>query len=92
MYWVPGLFPRGKESSNACLVIVDRYSKSVRCLPCQKDDTPMDTACLCCNDIISTCRVPKIITDVLTERMIQTMEDIIRRLCAYGMKYNDHEG
>ncbi|MBW0531356.1 hypothetical protein O181_071071 [Austropuccinia psidii MF-1] len=26
------------------------------------------------------------------ERMIQTMEDIVRRLCAYGMKYKDHEG
>ncbi|MBW0555037.1 hypothetical protein O181_094752 [Austropuccinia psidii MF-1] len=61
MDWVPGLVPRGKESSNSCLVIVDRYSKSVRCLPCQKEDTPMDTAFLCCNDIISTCRVPKII-------------------------------
>ncbi|MBW0503012.1 hypothetical protein O181_042727 [Austropuccinia psidii MF-1] len=26
------------------------------------------------------------------ERMIQTMEDIIRSLCAYGMEYKDHEG
>ncbi|MBW0573558.1 hypothetical protein O181_113273 [Austropuccinia psidii MF-1] len=24
--------------------------------------------------------------------MIQTMEDIIRRFCAYGMGYKDHEG
>ncbi|MBW0514113.1 hypothetical protein O181_053828 [Austropuccinia psidii MF-1] len=24
--------------------------------------------------------------------MIQTMEDIIGRFCAYGMEYNDHEG
>ncbi|MBW0562854.1 hypothetical protein O181_102569 [Austropuccinia psidii MF-1] len=24
--------------------------------------------------------------------MIQTMEYIIRRLCAYGMEYKDHEG
>ncbi|MBW0566252.1 hypothetical protein O181_105967 [Austropuccinia psidii MF-1] len=31
-------------------------------------------------------------TDGLAERMIQTMEDIIRRFCAYGMKYKDHEG
>ncbi|MBW0481257.1 hypothetical protein O181_020972 [Austropuccinia psidii MF-1] len=31
-------------------------------------------------------------TDGLAERMIQTMEDIIRRLCAYGMEYKDHEG
>ncbi|MBW0588798.1 hypothetical protein O181_128513, partial [Austropuccinia psidii MF-1] len=30
-------------------------------------------------------------TDHLAERIIQTMEDIIRRFCAYGMEYNDHE-
>ncbi|MBW0527430.1 hypothetical protein O181_067145 [Austropuccinia psidii MF-1] len=29
--------------------------------------------------------------DGLAERIIQTMEDIIRRFCAYGMKYKDHE-
>ncbi|MBW0512173.1 hypothetical protein O181_051888 [Austropuccinia psidii MF-1] len=31
-------------------------------------------------------------TDGLAERMIQNMEDIIRRFCAYGMEYKDHEG
>ncbi|MBW0467476.1 hypothetical protein O181_007191, partial [Austropuccinia psidii MF-1] len=31
-------------------------------------------------------------TDGLAERMIQTMQDIIRRFCAYGMEYKDHEG
>ncbi|MBW0462966.1 hypothetical protein O181_002681 [Austropuccinia psidii MF-1] len=31
-------------------------------------------------------------TDGLAERMIQTMEDILRGFCAYGMKYKDHEG
>ncbi|MBW0557617.1 hypothetical protein O181_097332 [Austropuccinia psidii MF-1] len=31
-------------------------------------------------------------TDGLAERMIQTMEDILRRLCAYAMEYKDHEG
>ncbi|MBW0493213.1 hypothetical protein O181_032928 [Austropuccinia psidii MF-1] len=30
--------------------------------------------------------------DGLAERMIQTMEDIIIRFCAYGMEYKDHEG
>ncbi|MBW0486756.1 hypothetical protein O181_026471 [Austropuccinia psidii MF-1] len=28
----------------------------------------------------------------LAERMIQKMEDILRRFCAYGMEYKDHEG
>ncbi|MBW0508115.1 hypothetical protein O181_047830 [Austropuccinia psidii MF-1] len=31
-------------------------------------------------------------TDVLAERMIQKMEDILRRVCAYCMEYKDHEG
>ncbi|MBW0579113.1 hypothetical protein O181_118828 [Austropuccinia psidii MF-1] len=31
-------------------------------------------------------------TDGLAEGMIQTMEDILRRFCTYGMEYKDHEG
>ncbi|MBW0497270.1 hypothetical protein O181_036985 [Austropuccinia psidii MF-1] len=125
MDWVTGLVPGGKENYNACLIIVDRFSKSMRCLPCHKEDTAMDTALLFWNNIISTCGVPKIIisdrypkltsefwtnlydilgakllfstaynpqTDGLAERMIQTMEEILRRFCAYGMEYKDHEG
>ncbi|MBW0474560.1 hypothetical protein O181_014275 [Austropuccinia psidii MF-1] len=30
--------------------------------------------------------------DGLAGSMIQTMEDILRRFCAYGMEYKDHEG
>ncbi|MBW0538996.1 hypothetical protein O181_078711 [Austropuccinia psidii MF-1] len=125
MDWVTGLLPGGKEIFNACLVIVDRYSKSFRCLPFHKEETAMDTKFLFCNNIISTCGVPKIIigntdpkltsefwtnlynnlgtklsfstayhpqTDRLAERMIQTMKEIIRRICAYGMEYKYHEG
>ncbi|MBW0558088.1 hypothetical protein O181_097803 [Austropuccinia psidii MF-1] len=88
-----------------------RFRKSVRCLPCHKEQTAMDTALLFWNNIISTCGVPKIIisdkdpkftselwtnlykilctkpsfstayhpqTDGLAERIIQTIEDIIR--------------
>ncbi|MBW0503902.1 hypothetical protein O181_043617 [Austropuccinia psidii MF-1] len=122
--WVTGLVPGGKEKFNAFLIIVDRFSKSMRCLPFHKKDTAMDTALLFWNNIISTCGVPKIIirdrnpkftsevwtklydmlgtklafstayhpqTDELGARMIQTMEDILRRFCAYGMEYKDHE-
>ncbi|MBW0498331.1 hypothetical protein O181_038046 [Austropuccinia psidii MF-1] len=125
MDWVTGLVPGGKENYNACLIIVDRFSKSMRCLPFHKEDTAMDTALLLWNNIISTCGVPRIIicdrdpkftsefwtnlydmlgtklafstayhpqTDGLSERMIQTMEDILRRFCAYGMEYKDYEG
>ncbi|MBW0529157.1 hypothetical protein O181_068872 [Austropuccinia psidii MF-1] len=111
--------PRGKESFNACLIIVDRFRKSVRFLPCHTEDTAMDTALFFWDNIISTFGVHKIIisdrdpkftsefwtnlydmlgtktafsipyhpkTDGLAESIIQTMEDIIRRFCAYSME------
>ncbi|MBW0504378.1 hypothetical protein O181_044093 [Austropuccinia psidii MF-1] len=46
MDWVNGLPPGGDRSYNACLVIVDRFSKTPIFLPCQRDDTAMDTALL----------------------------------------------
>ncbi|MBW0479137.1 hypothetical protein O181_018852 [Austropuccinia psidii MF-1] len=125
MDWVTGLVPGGKENFNSCLIMVDRFRKILRCLPCHKEDTAMDTALFFWNNIISTYGVPKIIisdrdpkftsefwtnlydmlgtrldfstayhpqTDGLAERMIQTMEDLLRRFCAYGMEYKDHEG
>ncbi|MBW0547147.1 hypothetical protein O181_086862 [Austropuccinia psidii MF-1] len=125
MDWVTVLFPGGKENLNACMIIVDRFRKSVRCLPGYKNNTEMDTALLFWNNIISTCGVPTIIfsdrdpnltsqfltnfydildtklafstaynpqTDTLSARMIQTMVDILRRFCAYGKEYKDHEG
>ncbi|MBW0590143.1 hypothetical protein O181_129858 [Austropuccinia psidii MF-1] len=44
MDWITELPPRGDRSYNACLVLADRYSKTPMFLPCQKDDTAMDTA------------------------------------------------
>ncbi|MBW0470922.1 hypothetical protein O181_010637 [Austropuccinia psidii MF-1] len=61
MDWVTVLVLGGKENFNACLIIVDRFSKSMRCLPYHKEDTSMDTALSFWNNIISTCAVPKII-------------------------------
>ncbi|MBW0547987.1 hypothetical protein O181_087702 [Austropuccinia psidii MF-1] len=61
MDWVTECVPGGKENFNSCLVIVDRYRKSVRCFPCHKEDTEMDTALLFWNSIIVPCGVPKII-------------------------------
>ncbi|MBW0485251.1 hypothetical protein O181_024966 [Austropuccinia psidii MF-1] len=46
MDWVTGPVPGGKENYNACLIMVDRFSKSMRFLPCHKEDTDMDTALL----------------------------------------------
>ncbi|MBW0550944.1 hypothetical protein O181_090659 [Austropuccinia psidii MF-1] len=64
MDWVTGLPPGGDTSYNACLVIVDRFSKTPIFLPCHKDDTAMDTAILVCNGIVSWTGIfPNIIID-----------------------------
>ncbi|MBW0558966.1 hypothetical protein O181_098681 [Austropuccinia psidii MF-1] len=125
MDWVTALPPSGDKSYNACLVIVDRYSKTPIFLPCHKDDTAMDTALLLWSRVIShtglfkniiSDRDPKFTsalwtnlhrlfgtklsfstayhpqTDGLAERMIQTLEDMIRRFCAYGLEFKDSDG
>ncbi|MBW0496663.1 hypothetical protein O181_036378 [Austropuccinia psidii MF-1] len=61
MDWVTRPVPGGKENFNDFLKIVDSFSKSVRCLPCHKEETAMDTSLSFWNNIISTCEVPKII-------------------------------
>ncbi|MBW0568280.1 hypothetical protein O181_107995 [Austropuccinia psidii MF-1] len=53
MDWVTALPPGGDRSYNACLVLVDRYSKTPMFLPCHKDDTAMDTAIMIWNKVIS---------------------------------------
>ncbi|MBW0513920.1 hypothetical protein O181_053635 [Austropuccinia psidii MF-1] len=53
MDWVTALPPGGEKIYDACLVIVDRYSKTPIFLPCHKDDTAMDTALLILNKFIS---------------------------------------
>ncbi|MBW0532447.1 hypothetical protein O181_072162 [Austropuccinia psidii MF-1] len=86
MGWVTGLVPGGKKDLNPFLVIVN------------SDRDPKFTSDFWTNlyDILgtnlafSTAYHPQI--DALPEMMIQTMEGIMRRLCAYGMEYTDHEG
>ncbi|MBW0583216.1 hypothetical protein O181_122931 [Austropuccinia psidii MF-1] len=52
MDWGTGLPPGGDKSYNACLVIVDRFSKTPIFLPCHKDDTATDTALLIWNRVV----------------------------------------
>ncbi|MBW0495086.1 hypothetical protein O181_034801 [Austropuccinia psidii MF-1] len=118
MGWVTGLPPGGDRRYNECLVIFDRFSKTQIFLPCNKDDTAMDTALLIWNRVISwtgiitniiSDRDPKFTsalwnnlhqlfgtnlsfstayhpqTEGLAEKMIQTLEDMIRRFCGYGL-------
>ncbi|MBW0580579.1 hypothetical protein O181_120294, partial [Austropuccinia psidii MF-1] len=40
---------RRRQSYNACLVLVDRYSKPRMFPPCHKDDTAMDTSIMIWN-------------------------------------------
>ncbi|MBW0479938.1 hypothetical protein O181_019653 [Austropuccinia psidii MF-1] len=51
--WVTALPPGGNRSYNACLVLVDRYSKTLIFLKCHKDDTAMDKAIMIWNKAIS---------------------------------------
>ncbi|MBW0576541.1 hypothetical protein O181_116256 [Austropuccinia psidii MF-1] len=120
MDWVTGLPPGGDRRYNACLVIVDIFSKTPIFLPFHKDDTDIDTALLIWNRVVSWTGIftniisdkdPKLNsglwtnlhqlfgtklsfptayhlqTDVLAERMIQTVEDMVRRFCAYGLEF-----
>ncbi|MBW0541319.1 hypothetical protein O181_081034 [Austropuccinia psidii MF-1] len=125
MDWVTGLPLGGDRSYNACLLIVDRLSKSPIFLPCHKDDTAMDTALLIWNIVVSwtgiftniiSYRYPKFTsalwtnlhqlfgtnlsfstayhpqTDGLAERMLQTLKEMVRRFCAYGLEFKDCDG
>jgi putative transposase len=117
MVFVTALPPAGKESFNAVLVIVDRFSRRAGFLPCYKDNTALDIALLFWQYIINVVGCPRIIisdrdakftsefwqhlfdllgtklsfstayhpqTDGLAEQMIQTLEDMICRYCAFG--------
>ncbi|MBW0517856.1 hypothetical protein O181_057571 [Austropuccinia psidii MF-1] len=125
MDWVTALPPGGDRSYNACLVLVDRYSKNYMLLPCHKDDTALETAMMIWNKAIShtgvfqniiSDRDPKFTsalctklhnlfgtklsfsrayhpqTDGLAERIIQTLEDMIRRVCAYVLEFKYSDG
>ncbi|MBW0564958.1 hypothetical protein O181_104673 [Austropuccinia psidii MF-1] len=118
MDWVTGLPAGDDRSYNKCLVIADRFSRTLILLPCYKYDAAMDTALLIWNRVISwngiftntiddrdpaftsalwtnlhqlfgkklsfsTAYHPQ--TAGLAERMIQTLEDMVRRICAYGL-------
>ncbi|MBW0516319.1 hypothetical protein O181_056034 [Austropuccinia psidii MF-1] len=127
MGWVTALPLSGEKSYNSCLVIVDRYSKTPRFLPCHKVNTAMDTTLLVWSRVIShtglfenliSDRDPKFTsalwtnlhrlfgtklsfstayhpqTDGLAERMIQTLEDMIRIFLelAYKTSVNSSTG
>ncbi|MBW0494648.1 hypothetical protein O181_034363 [Austropuccinia psidii MF-1] len=102
MDWVPAVPPSGDRSHHSCLVTVDGNSKTHILLPCHEDDTAMDEDLLLSDKVISdtglfgthlsfaTAYNPQ--TDGLAEGMIQALEDMIRRFCAYGLEFKDSDG
>ncbi|MBW0538818.1 hypothetical protein O181_078533 [Austropuccinia psidii MF-1] len=97
---VTGLPPGGDKSYNTGLVIFDRFGKTPIFLPCQKDDTAMYTALLHYGQTLTNYFGTKLSfliayhpqTNGLAERMIQTLEDIVRIFCAYGLGLKDCGG
>ncbi|MBW0465941.1 hypothetical protein O181_005656 [Austropuccinia psidii MF-1] len=87
-----GLVPGGKENYNYCLIIVDRFSKSMRCLSFHKEDKAMDTSPLFWNNIISTCGVPKIIISdrdpKFTSEFWTNLYDILGTKLAFSTAYH----
>ncbi|MBW0590604.1 hypothetical protein O181_130319 [Austropuccinia psidii MF-1] len=65
MDWVTGLPPGGDRSYNACLVIVDKFSKTPIFLPFHKDDTAMDIALLIWNRLVPW---TGIFTNIISDR------------------------
>ncbi|MBW0553523.1 hypothetical protein O181_093238 [Austropuccinia psidii MF-1] len=87
MDWVTGIVPRGKESYNDFLVVIDRYSKCVS----DRDSTFTSQFWTNLYDMLGTkvafsmASHPQ--TDGLAERMIKIMEELIRRFYEYGMEW-----
>ncbi|MBW0506644.1 hypothetical protein O181_046359 [Austropuccinia psidii MF-1] len=92
MDWVTGLVPGGKENFNAFLIIVDRSRKSVRCLPCHKEDREIDTALLFWNNIKSTCGIPKIIITYrdqkFTSEFLTNLYDMLGTKLSFSTAYH----
>ncbi|MBW0591621.1 hypothetical protein O181_131336, partial [Austropuccinia psidii MF-1] len=65
MDWETGLPSGGDRSYNAFPVIVDRFIKTPRFLPCHKGDTAMEKACLISNGVVSW---TGIFTNIITDR------------------------
>ncbi|MBW0517064.1 hypothetical protein O181_056779 [Austropuccinia psidii MF-1] len=92
MDWATGLVLGGKENDNSGLIIADRFSKSMRCLPCHKEDTAMDTDLLFWNNIISTYGVPKIMNSDRDPKFISkfwtNLYDMLGTKVAFSTAYH----
>ncbi|MBW0563413.1 hypothetical protein O181_103128 [Austropuccinia psidii MF-1] len=101
MNWVTCLPPGGGRRYNSCLVIDEWFSKTQIFLPCHRDDTARDpkfTLALWTNLhqlfgtklTFSTAYHSQ--TFSLAEKMIHTLEDMVRIFCAYSFDLKDCDG
>ncbi|MBW0559594.1 hypothetical protein O181_099309 [Austropuccinia psidii MF-1] len=98
MDWGTALPQSGDKSYNACLVISRVISHTGLFKNIISDRDPKVTSSLWTNIhrlfgtklSFSTEYHPQ--TDGLAEIMIQTLEDMIRRFCAYGLEFKDSDG
>ncbi|MBW0485974.1 hypothetical protein O181_025689 [Austropuccinia psidii MF-1] len=92
MDWFTGPVPGGTEKFNAFLIIVDRFSMSVRFLPFHKEDTEMDNALLFWNNIIPPCGVPKIIISdrdpIFTSEFWNNLYDMLGTKLSFSTAYH----
>ncbi|MBW0518395.1 hypothetical protein O181_058110 [Austropuccinia psidii MF-1] len=91
MDWLAALPPGGDRSFHAFLVLVDRYRKTPRFLPCHKYDTAMETAVMIWRRVIShtvlfqniiSDRDPKF-TSAFTTRKVATPDS---QCCIWNLK------
>ncbi|MBW0475595.1 hypothetical protein O181_015310 [Austropuccinia psidii MF-1] len=81
---VTALSPSGEKSYNACLVIVDRYSKTPILLPCHTDDPAMDKALLLWSRVISHTGLFK---NIISDRDSKFTSSLWTNLCRlFGTK------
>ncbi|MBW0533884.1 hypothetical protein O181_073599 [Austropuccinia psidii MF-1] len=85
MDWVTALPPSGNRGYNACLVTVERYSKTPILLPSHKDYTTMDTAQLIWNRDISHTRLFKNIICDRDNKFKSELCTNLHRLCGTNL-------
>ncbi|MBW0464741.1 hypothetical protein O181_004456 [Austropuccinia psidii MF-1] len=92
MDWFKGHISRGKYNLNYFLEIVDRFSNSVRCLPCHKEDTEMGAEILFWNKITEKFGVPRIIISYrdlkFTLEVCTDLYDMLGNKLAFSTAYH----
>ncbi|MBW0499395.1 hypothetical protein O181_039110 [Austropuccinia psidii MF-1] len=92
MHWVTALPPGGGRSLNACLVLVDRYSKNPMFLPFNKDDKVMETAIMIWNRVISnTGLFQNIISDrdpKFTSELCTNLHNLFKTKSSFSTAYH----